>query len=104
VTVLLDRLRRVATAPDEYAWAAVALGVSEARSLLELVERLTRRVAELEAAAVALRRCADCGRAARELTAVQDGDGHVVHLGPGCYRKRAAALGQREQLPIGGVR
>lgn len=96
----IDRLRQV-PAGDEYTWAVVALTTAQAREVVALVDQLEARVAELAAAG---RRCADCGRGARQLVAVQDGDGQVVHLGPGCYRKRAATLGQREQLTIGGSR
>lgn len=71
----LEKLLRAAEAPpSEYAWASVALGRAEAAELIDhvvqLQENLDRahaRIAELEAAA---RRCADCGRAARELIAL----------------------------------
>lgn len=106
----LEKLLRAAGAPpSEYAWASVALGRAEAAELIDhvvqLQENLDRahaRIAELEAAA---RRCADCGRAARELIATADADGGVVHLGPGCLRKRLKKDARRaEPLPIGGAR
>ena len=46
-------------------------------------------------------RCADCGRAARELVAVPDGVA-TVWLGPTCRRRRAEAAAVRQTLPIGG--
>lgn len=48
-------------------------------------------------------RCADCGRAARELVAVPDGDSTVL-LGPTCHRRRLEAGQVRQALPIGGAR
>lgn len=106
----LEKLVRAIEAPKEaHAWAAIALSVDEARQLVDYLCKLQdendqahKRVAELEAAA---RRCADCGRGARELIATQDGDGSVVYLGPGCARKRMQGLLRRAQaLPIGGER
>lgn len=100
----IERLRGWSTdvPAAAYSWAALALSGPEVMELLGLVDGLEHRIAELEAAA---RRCADCGRAARELIATQDGDGGVVWLGPGCSRKRMQALAARaERLPIGGTK
>jgi hypothetical protein len=100
----IDRLRGWSTdvPAAAYSWAALALSGPEVMELLGLVDGLEHRIAELEAAA---RRCADCGRTARQLIATQDGDGSVVYLGPGCSRKRMRAVVQRAQtLPIGGER
>jgi hypothetical protein len=88
-----------------YSWAVLALSGPEVMELLGLVDGLEQRVAELEAAAVALpNRCADCGRGSRNLFALQDGD-RVVYLGPQCLqmRRRGIRRGQA-QLPIGGAR
>jgi hypothetical protein len=93
----LDRLRQAGHIPDAYSWASI-----EAQALVDHVDRLERRITELEAAA---RRCADCGRGARVLIATQDSDGSVVYLGPGCSRKRMQAIHRRaEALPLGGAR
>jgi hypothetical protein len=48
-------------------------------------------------------RCADCGRSARQLVAVPDGD-TTVWLGPTCHRRRIDAGQVRQALPIGGER
>ncbi|GIF08687.1 hypothetical protein [Actinoplanes siamensis] len=53
--------------------------------------------------AAAPHRCADCGRSARQLTAVPDGDA-TVWLGPTCLRRRRDAAAVRQALPIGGER
>lgn len=103
----IERLRGWSTdvPAAAYSWAALALSGPEVMELLGLVDGLEHRVAELEASVVPQRRCADCGRAARELIATQDGDGSVVYLGPGCSRKRmTGALRRAERLPIGGAR
>lgn len=100
----IERLRGWSTdvPAAAYSWAALALSGPEVMELLGLVDGLEARVAELEAAA---RRCADCGRGARELIATQDADGGVVWLGPGCARKRMRTLlGRAQALPIGGER
>lgn len=101
---VIDRLRGWSTdvPAAAYSWSALALSGPEVMELLGLVDGLEHRIAELEAAA---RRCADCGRSARELIATADADGGVLHLGPGCLRKRLKKDARRaEPLPIGGAR
>jgi len=83
------------------------LQISQAyvRGWEEATAKAAAGAAELITAARARepRRCSDCGRSARELTATQDADGSVIHLGPGCARRRLQRTLQRaEALPIGG--
>lgn len=74
------------------AWRVAALA-----AVVAIVER------DLHRPAAAPTRCADCGRSARQLTAVPDGDG-TVWLGPTCHRRRMDSGAVRQALPIGGDR
>lgn len=109
----LERLTMCGGMPDEYSWATVAIGVSEAQEIIVHVDDLTRRLAEADAtiadlrrqlADTAPRRCSDCGRTGRRLKPWIEAGETVAWLGPTCWRRRAETAERAVAMPLGGER